>query len=301
MEKSIHELKNMPSDSPFESILKVVEETMPIGYITSFCRDFKPQGLFRARSHNRLEGNWDSEKNELTIFSDESHFWNVPEDKKNIIKINRCNLEKESVFYCSNDLDTAILEARPEKEKYISVALFGPKNNEFFSGSRVNFIGKSYLSKIPEIDRITNFSKEFENEGFNEIDDFLDSLFHKNIGDNEKYLYKQSVAVTKCLMSGLINEKKEIFPIHGLVYSSIIRDKKTFNVVYEPSHVRMNYQIICIQTFKVIEDIENTFYLRRMGLGTTSNKVKESDHLLIDWLRKEEDGLRSVHKHAIHS
>lgn len=299
MEKFIYELEALPNDAPFEIVLKVVEESLPIGYITSFCRDFKPQGLFRARSHNHLEGNWDSKRNELTIFSDESEFWNVPEDKKNFISIGRCNLERESVFYCSNELDTAIIEARPEKEKYISVALFLPKNDELFSGSRVNFIGKSYLSKIPEIDRITNFSKKFENDEFNEVDCFLDGLFHKNIGDNEKYLYKQSIAVTKCLMRGLMSEKKEIFPMHGLVYSSIIRDKKTFNIMYEPSHVRMNYQINCIQTFKVIEDIENTFYLRRMGLGRASNKINANDNLLIDWQRKEEDGLRVVYKHTI--
>jgi hypothetical protein len=286
--------ENYIKEIHFDELLINVEKSIPVGYTTSVCQNFKASGFFRARSHNHMEGILEAKKNKLIPFKHDGEFWNMPEHLKHLIRFGRCNIEGESMFYCSTDKCTSILEAKPSKGEYVSVAFFELKSPEKFSGSKVNFIGREYLSKIPEIDRITQFSLESRDNHILEIDSYLDELFHRDVAKDEEYLYKLSSAVTKCMMKDILTSNKQALVVDALIYSSMLRDKKSYNIVYVPNHVEMNYQITKIETFKVVEDNSDMIVLRKNRSGHTPKL--ESTNLPINWFTKIEDNLHIINK-----
>lgn len=295
MIKSLKDLEVNCNETTFEKILSQVEQSIPIEYTTSICTNFKANGFYRARSHNCIEGNIDEKTDLCKAFLQENEFWNVPENLKNMIEIGRCNLEGESMFYCSTDNATAILEAKP-KNNYISVASFELKNPKVFLGSKINFIGRNYLSKIPSINNITKLFEEFRDQHLIDIDYYLDELFHRDIPENEEHLYKLSVAVTKCMMKDVLNEQKKqvVFSPDGLIYSSIIRNKISYNIVYRPEHVKMNYFLKKVETFKIIENNDDIMVLRKMRSGFTLES--ELTNRQINWITDIKDDLVKIMK-----
>lgn len=283
MINAFEKLLEICEKTSFEDLLIQVENSIPLGYTTSFCFNFKAQGLFRARLHNHVEGFFNEEENIINSFKQEGEFWNRPLDEKNPIPLGRCNIENESVFYCSTDMATAILEVKPQKGEFISVASFELKNILPFNGSRMNFIGRSYLSKIPTLSNLMKLV-ELPSDECNLTDDFLDRLFHKNITEDNKYLYKLSAAVTKCMMKYVNDETLGKIPMNGLIYPSIERDKKNFNIMYKPEHVRLHYSLAEVKTFEVIENNveEIKLSLNRIGY-TIGTKYHPMDNFQMYW------------------
>ncbi|OIQ19330.1 MAG: hypothetical protein BM557_06400 [Flavobacterium sp. MedPE-SWcel] len=80
-------------------------------YKTHIHKDFEPQGLYRAREHNHIEGKLKYE-GKLQKFISETEFWNAPEEHCNL---GRCNDKGESLFYCTNEFEVAIQEIKPRK------------------------------------------------------------------------------------------------------------------------------------------------------------------------------------------
>lgn len=96
---------------------------------------------------------------------------------------------------------------------YISVSIYNAKENPAnpseLLGSRIIPLGIQYLSKIDSLKKNDMFKDyDFVNRKaeFFELDNFLDELFHKEVDENEKHLYKLSVAVTKCMMKNILTD-----------------------------------------------------------------------------------------------
>lgn len=268
-------------------ITEIVERKITsIGsYQTSFWPNFKVTGFYRARTHNHLKGN--SKDGILYEFTNEGEFWNPPSEDA---PIGRCNDVGESLLYCSTSWETAIIECRPKVGNYISVTSFNLKDKEKFpfveNGSRINPIGIQYLSQIVSLNEnqmFANYDFQNRNSGFKKMDAFLDDLFHLKANDKYKFLYKLSIAVTRCMMKN-IKMGEVLQQMHGIIYSSIERDKKNYNILFRPDHARMNFCVYEVQTFKVVEVNHSIIRLRLKRIGKTyGTKDYSFDNFIIVW------------------
>lgn len=275
-------------------LTSILEKTIPIGFTSSIWTTFKPKGFFRARPHNNLFG---CEINgEVKKFQHEGEFWNKPPEF--VSEIGRCNDIKESYLYCSTDLPTAIIESKPKINEYVSVSSFELRNSAIFKGSRIKFIGQRYLCQIPSIKHLFTQADKNRVEEFKEIDLFFDSLFHVDVTEENKYLYKLSNAVTKCMMKNLYDGKNEQL-IHGMMYSSIERDKKNYNLIYRPEHARCHFVHHEVLTYEVIDENNDEIILKHRRTGyTAGQKFNSFDNFPIIWIAGSEQVqkvLKNVH------
>ena len=276
MNEVIENLKIRAKNIDYVDLLKEVESKISIGFERSFFTSFKPDGFYRARSHTDVLGNVSNGL--LFPFLSEKEFWN--RRATDIDYFGRCNSIGESYLYCSTDLSTAIIESKPKEGQFVSVTSFELINSNF-PGSRFGFIGEEYLAQIPSI---SHLFKNFKlNEEFREIDNLLDELFHINVVSENVHLYKLSSAVTDCVMRNVTDGKNEL-QTQGMIYSSIERDKKNFNMIYRPEHARQNFYITKIETFKVIDNNKESIQLslRRIGI-TSGSKVVLSQNFDVVW------------------
>ncbi len=253
-------------------------------YQTSFWPNFKVSGFYRTRTHNHLKGNL--REKVLYEFSHEGEFWNPPAE---FATMGRCNDSKESLLYCSTSWETAIIESRPKVGEFVSVTSFNLidiKNFPTTDGSRINPIGIQYLSQIQDLKEKNMFDNyDFENRSneFKKLDIFLDDLFHLKTNDKNKFLYKLSVSVTKCMMKN-IQMGDALKQMHGMIYSSIERDKKNYNIVFRPNHARTLFSVYVIQTFEILEISNNIIRLKLKRNGKTyGTKNHLLDNFNIIW------------------
>ena len=106
------------------------------------------------------------------------------------------------------------------------------------------------------------------------------------------HLYKLSVAVTKCMMSNLY-DGEVVSLMHGMIYSSMIRNKNDYNIVLRPNHARKIYNLHQVQTFHLDskEGKKAHLQLKRNGstIGVRQNRF---DNLDIEWLNFDSEGIR---------
>lgn len=247
-------------------------------YSTFSFIDFEFNGFYRARKHNHLLGNVDDFE-KLNVFINEKEFWEVPKESA---KIGRCNDYNESIFYCSSDFATTILEVKPKVGDYVTVANF---KNILVNKPRFNIhsIGNGYLSSLPELKIL--FSNYFFDESQKPMDDFLDKLFHLNIKDDELYKYKLSIAVTKISLTDGVNARGDKIEVDGLIYPSIIRNQKSYCFALKPWIVHTFFKIFSIQTLKILE-IEKDFIkisLLRNG-EPMFDKIYPNDMFDVFWM-----------------
>lgn len=256
---------------------KVAEKiTSVAGYQISMWDDFNAPRLYRARKHNHLEGNLRDEV--LHRFESESEFWNtLPE----FCPLGRCQDIGESLLYCSTSWDTAISEVRPNTGDYVSVSVYNarpkPNNPEELLGSRIVPIGVQYLSQIERLKHMfENYNFNGRSVGFYELDNYLDDLFHKDVDDHNQHLYKLSTAVTRCMMKN-VTDGVVVKQTHGMIYSSIVRNRSDYNFVLRPIHARTIYVLHQAQTFRVLESTDELIRLQLVRNGFTFGT---KEHLL---------------------
>ena len=248
-------------------------------YIADVFTTFTFNGFYRARKHNYLEGEL-SKDGVLHKFINEKEFWNPP--IKNA-KIGRCNLDGESLFYCASDFETAILEVKPELGDFITISNFENLHKFDKPRFRIQPIGKNYLTQIPALKLV------FENYQINqnqiEIEDFLDKLFHQNINNKvDEFKYKLSIAIAQIFFTNSTNFNKDVIETHGLIYSSIIRDKKSHCFVLKPWIVHTYFFIDYIQTWQVLEKSNNHVKIKLVRHGKPNKeKLYPADLYDIYW------------------
>lgn len=169
-------------------------------------------------------------------------------------KMNRCNLEGESVFYSAIDLNTAIWETKPQPGDIITISEWKIKPDKYL-------IANSIFNH-PEIDEINmhskkmqeRFAKEIENvpptqnQLFNEIIKFATEEFVK-IVDREKpkeYLFSAYFS------SEFSKTSPDGYRTEAIVYPSIQRNYRTSNIAILNSVVLDKLDLLGITTYKVI-------------------------------------------------
>jgi hypothetical protein len=275
-EKLIEESKEKDISTLKEEISQIMLDK---SYINNTFTNFTFDGFYRARKHTDITG--DFKDGTFFEFVNEKEFWNPPIENA---KISRCNEDGESMFYCASDFITAILETKPVVGVYITVTLFININTQTKPSFRISPIGVTYLTQIPKLDLL--FKNYKINPNQNEIQEFLDKLFHQNIGDNEVYKYKLSIAIADIFLTNTTNEKKAIIETDGLIYSSIIRNKKSYCFVLKPYIAHRYFKIKIIQTIKVLELGNDFIKLKLLRNGVPEyEKLYPKDLFNIYWMK----------------
>ena len=226
-------------------------------YKRQMIMSFAPKGMYRARCHNSLYGN----RNKNGIFSrfkNENEFWNPPASK---CSLGRCNDKNESILYCTNDSETAILETKPTTG-FITLSVFKPKGT---GGSRAMYVGEDSLAKDDTIKHL--FKNSQQDPQLKELDIYLDKLFYSDVSNQNEHLYKVSAAVAKNLLSNLVTENGTERTMQALLYSSVAKNHKTFNFVLKPNHAVHLYRLERIQTLEILENNEEYIKLKLMRIG----------------------------------
>lgn len=263
---------------------------LDVNYGSSFFPDIKFHGLFRARAHEDLKGPVRNGK--VNEFKKESEFRNPPAQS---VKRGRCNDNGESMFYCSNELFTAVIESRPKVNEYVTVAVFESLIDGKYFEHRISPVGYRYLRNIPTLSKMMKKMDPENRNAFIRVDNFLDKLFHKKI-KKKAYYYKLSNAVAKCMIKEMINDVGTIINQHGLIYSSILRNKKSFNVMLKPLYVNY-YKIVELYTFKILTYNESILSLKLLRLGVLNGtKNDPSQDLDIKWknLQSQQQEIKKV-------
>ena len=72
--------------------------------------------------------------------------------------------------------------------------------------------------------------------------------------------------------------------MHGMIYSSMVRNKTDFNIVLRPIHARTIYKLYQVQTFKILETTDSLIKLQLMRNGyTTGQKHHPLDFFEMTW------------------
>lgn len=288
MEPTLEELKNLAQTQSVDELTQIVAEkiTSTGYYKISMWENFTAPRLYHARKHNHLEGNV-TDDNQLQLFEYESEFWNPPIKG---CRMGRCNDVDESLLYCSTSWKAAISEVRPSAGDFISVSVYDakkhPNNPDEFLGLRIIPIGIKYLSQIV---RFKHMLEDYDFEGreaaLYEMDTFLDNLFYIDVTNQTNHLYKLSVAVTKCMMKNLFDGQIER-QMHGMIYSSMMRNKTDYNIVLRPVHARTIYKLYQVQTFEVLEITETKIKLKLVRDGmTVGTKNHPLDFFKMTWFK----------------
>lgn len=282
----------IPQDQINNWVRKLI--TSQTKHVSELIVNFVSEGFFRARAHNVLEGQ--KNETELQLFTCESQFWNPPiELCKNR---GRCNDINESLLYCASDLSTSVIETRPIKGQFITIAKFSRKKPETYKGARVKFVGLKTLSQIPQLKHILGAENENDAEKL-ELDETLDELFHKKVTKETENLYRLSIAVTKSMMATLYDPDQGVYyEMHGMLYSSIERNRKHFNIIYRPDHARQHFGVAQVKTFEVLENNATTIILRerRNGYMKSTRIMDPLDFYGINWQNCVEEKIIKIDK-----
>ena len=261
-------------DKDLEQIKTQVSKIMlDSKYTTTSFTTFKFKGFYRARKHNHLEGEL-NEEGFLHKFINETEFWNVPE---RCADIGRCNNKGESIFYCANDIVTAILEVKPKVGNFVTVSNF---NNLFPENTfRIQPVAIRSLLRIIDLNK-----KLLKNYIFDEkylyFEDFLVFLFCNKDESN----YNLSVAISHLFFTDSINSDRKTLQTHGLIYPSILRNQSSYCFALKPWIAHCYFKISSIQTLEVLEIKEDKLKVKLVRNGNIrSSKIYPIDLFDVDW------------------
>lgn len=262
--KFLKRCKDLEIDEIYSSLKEILLSSN--GLKTKCAKHFLAEGLYRARLHSIVDGYYACGK--YNKFNFENEFWEAPAGLPNL---GRCNVKGESLFYCSPNYETAIVETRPFLNSYVSIASFYPKSGFLLknniSGNIVGFVGKQYLSRIKNIKNLFEApSTPWIMEPYDDLDIFIDRLFHEKVKYGDEWKYKISNAITKIFMSD-IYENKNTIKIHGLVYPSIVQNLNSYNFVFIPKYAKEQYYLKDIFTYKVQEETDDSYTLKLVRIG----------------------------------
>lgn len=272
------------------------------GYTRSMWENFEVEGLHRARKHNHVEGK--CYEGGLYKFMCECEFWNPPSV---YATMGRCNAEGESLLYCATDFTTSVYECKPEIGDFVSVAFFNrksfPSDSLQHSYSRVIPIGVDYLVNIPILKKMfRNYDFNGRSDDFKRFDGWMDTLFYQDIDESpiREQHYKLTTAIKNALMVNLQYGQVERV-MHGILYSSIMRNHKGFNLVLRPTHARTIFNLVRIRTYEVVGKSNDEIVLQHKRSGVVLPQVKSHplDFQSIYWLNEVDDGERKVLKNSL--
>lgn len=274
---NLHEIINSAKKLSINEIQVLVGSILrDINYDSIFCKNQTFTGLYRARQHKQIDG-----QNEDYIFTNEKEFWNP--SKEFIKKLGRCNDIGESMFYSSNHFETSILEVRPVKDEFITVAHFLPiVRDKKVPSFRIKPNCIQHLKKIKDFKScIEEFNISKRGKNFLEVDNLLDELFTDIVDSENEYKYKVSIAITRCMLTKIVNDFGDEFSMNGMIYPSIVNKMNSINILLKPIYAINFFHIASLQTLKVLKVTNNEVIVKLVRNGHTIG-LKDHPSKLLD-------------------
>ncbi len=192
-------------------------------------RIFAPQGITIFSTYRLVINEKVSEKNER-IFNSKYLSYPTLEIVKNINRYNRASTPNTTLFYTCQNIDTALNEIRPPKEKLITVGVWVPKERKKFLGYAISNseVAAKFNLGIAQVTKAFEETKEFNHElFFNFAKNYLDLIgyeFTKKVSHHYEYIISALFAEST-LMLGSGDNKFEC-----IIYPSVGNGYKTDNV-----------------------------------------------------------------------
>lgn len=242
------EIINYAQTASIDQLKEVLSDKLKrVKYGSIVCLNQTFSGFYRARKHIHYNG--DVYNGNPEIFVSENEFWNPPAER--IKWDGRCNRAGNSLFYASNQFETAIKEIRPEVGKFVTVSTFEPHlKNGLLPSFRMKPVAIRHLKGIKGVKScIADFEPDKQPKEFIEMDNFLDELFTLQVND-QYHLYKISNAITECMLASMVNDNGDEFTMNGMLYPSISDDFEGMNLILKPINCH-HFGIKSIQTFYI--------------------------------------------------
>lgn len=179
-------------------------------------------------------------------------------------KIGRANLVEEKILYGTDNIITALMEARAEENDLITISTWKLKTNKALTVTPIfkNFPLKSDVINIDFFKLHLEYKKklqEYNAETQKQIDffiQFLTDCFTKEVGDNNHFDYYLSAHYANRLFNFLDNGK-----IDAILYPSMKEDLMTTNIAMKHNVFDDNYELFLVEEKIVLKAprYENSF------------------------------------------
>ena len=277
----IRDLKKLDLATVNDAYLeRQIRELLDVGYVSRLLYINLPR-VYRVRIN----------ENNKPFKNTRQLWWPPPGSIKEIGRLNRIG---ESVFYCSDSEDTAIIEKQPRERDVLTVleaALIDPSKQALVTELGVHeFSGKSnpkYGGTPPGSDlRLKQFTKS---EGISQTNpllrDYLTKEFLKDVAPNKKHQYKTTIAIAHILINDpeIVNEEDGMpvpsIKIDGLSYPSIASEKLGANFALRIEAADRLYKPVACTVYRVEKRKTATSYT----VGTLMKSESIQPNGTIDW------------------
>ena len=245
----------------FDQVQEVIDLVME-GYSVRLM-GLRPPALYRARK-NPVD----------VVFDDVRELWYPP---SNFVEIGRLNLPKQSMFYCSDDQNIALLEVRPSPGDKVTMLQCILKEDLHL---RLLPIGiQRYLKNKHEDFGAIPFEDELPEKIFSNSEDFAkNNLIHeyfiqeltKVVESDKPFEYHTTAAMS-------VNFLNPLNQIDGILYPSVAAGQKGKNLVLKPEIADKHLIPIAAWEYQIIKQTEPFVYeciCTNSSIGLNNHKIQ---------------------------
>lgn len=206
------------------------------------------------------------------ICSKPTHYSEIIYPKQEFIKkYGRANNIGQSLFYGGVGKGTPLMEIGAQSGDTIVLSHWITTESMLLNHVGFSNLTKYRMKSKRDLEKIYKFVEDTKNykELNNFVYNFLASKFIDDIGEDDNWKYKLTVAITNKLISE---------PLNGIMYPSIKSFGNSDNIVLKPEYVDKALKLVSIQFIKIIEKTGEIF---RTELLDTATKI--SDDGSINW------------------
>lgn len=262
-----------------DHLTEQVRALLKIGYV-SRCLYLNKGKVYRVRSNK--DGKLFENVRDL--------WWPPPEAVKERGRLNRIG---QSVFYCSDREDTAVLEKRPVQGEILTILecdLIDPEVQPFVTEVGIHEYPGKFNPKYGGTPQDQDLQlKEFtRREGIQETNpllrNFLVSEFQKTVEPGRDYEYKITIAISDILLNEpeLVDNDGKLVPgvsLDGLSYPSIAAESKGVNVALKTDAADRLYKAVSCRVSRV----ERVINAARYELAELISSESIADDGTINW------------------
>jgi hypothetical protein len=260
--EGVREIRRLKLDRVNEDyLIEKIRALLNIGYV-SRCLNINKPKVYRVRPNKNGK-----------LFENARQLWWPPPE--HITERGRLNKVGQSIFYCSDREDTAVLEKRPEQGEILTILecdLIDPNVQPFIAEVGIHEhpgrLNPKYGGTPPEQDiQLKDFTRR---EGIQEtsplLRQFLVDEFQRIVEPGHDYEYKITIAIAEILINEpeLVDIKGNVVPdkgIDGLCYPSIAADSKGVNVALKTEAADRLYKPISCKVCRVEEVKDIAYYV----------------------------------------
>lgn len=225
IQDQIEELKKFDlledSDTNRDQHFKLAKKLFD-GYNPSFVSPYDTNSFSCFRARKSSKG---------TLYDNLSELWYPPASD---VKAGRLNYPNRPIFYCSSDLNSALIEVRPQLNDIVTLLEVGITVPEM---NCIQFV----RAKIRPEDY-----KRMEEHGRKEVFDFIASEIIKVVEEDQLQKYY----TTQVFSSGIDND---VNSFDAIAYESVATGHLGYNFAILPKFIDTNHKFISATAFKVIE------------------------------------------------